>query len=195
MWVVFWTDRCSRWGSRVPGVVHQSRGVCDGLRRRRLCRFTTSRPWLVPRVLHTTVPRGSSDSIAILGVAPLRVWQELHMNQEASLVDFDDEGFSATVQFYSEDMQEGSMVAYLTRGMVRFITSVGYRTSNYLLCWIPDIELSQVLYIRYRTITSLWSRISNKNCVLCRYIDDPCMISKNIWFLKRLFTGVGIDEF
>lgn len=66
-------------------------------------------------------------------VYPLRrVWQELHMNQEASLVDFDNEGLSATVQFYSEDMQEGSMTTYLTRGMV----------SIYHSCWVSDIKLS-----------------------------------------------------
>ena len=34
-------------------------------------------------------------------------------------MDFDDEGLSATVEFSSEDVENGSMTAYLTRGMVR----------------------------------------------------------------------------
>lgn len=59
-------------------------------------------------------------SIDVLGVGHVvRVWQELYTNQVASLVDFDSDGFSATVKFYSEDVEDGSMTTYLTRGMVR----------------------------------------------------------------------------
>lgn len=34
------------------------------------------------------------------------------------MTDFSEEGFSATVVFSSDDVEEGSMTTYLTRGMV-----------------------------------------------------------------------------
>ncbi|CBN76107.1 Endo-1,3-beta-glucanase, family GH81 [Ectocarpus siliculosus] len=43
--------------------------------------------------------------------------QELRTNQEAELTDFDDEGFSATVKFSSQDTAGGSMTTYIVRGM------------------------------------------------------------------------------
>lgn len=49
--------------------------------------------------------------------------QELYTNQMASLTAFDEGGFSATVKFYSEDVENGSMTTYLTRGMVSHIGS------------------------------------------------------------------------
>lgn len=75
----------------------------------------------------------------VLRIAPFRdltyKWvQELHVNQEAVVTDFDDEGFSATVKFTSQEKQ-GSMITYLVRGMVS--TQAAVRLSVQILIFRP----------------------------------------------------------